>query len=136
MTKFDIWPETRLASGRKKLDGETYDSADAVAQFFQKRGIPFSPGGSPQAGAGSSRAAGRPNRTFPPKQSKPTLQARAPRGAKAGKLSYGVKVRHKRYGLGTVMRREGDGEDAKVTVHFQQHGLKKMVVKYAGLQPA
>ncbi len=128
--------ESRLASGRAKLDGETYDSADAVAQFFQKRGLPFSPGRSPQAKAGARPAAGKANQTYPPKQSKPTLQAQPPRGAKPGKLSYGAKVRHQRYGLGTVMRREGDGEDAKVTVHFARHGLKKMVVKYAGLQPA
>lgn len=46
------------------------------------------------------------------------------------------KVRHPKFGLGTVMRLEGDGEDTKLTVYFQNHGRKKMVAKYAGLQPA
>ena len=29
------------------------------------------------------------------------------------------------------MRREGSGEDTKVTVHFPGYGLKKLMVKYA-----
>jgi hypothetical protein len=31
------------------------------------------------------------------------------------------------------MRREGDGEDAKLTVMFPGHGLKKLIAKYAQL---
>jgi DNA helicase-2/ATP-dependent DNA helicase PcrA len=32
------------------------------------------------------------------------------------------------------VRREGDGDDAKVVVVFQRHGMKKLVEKYAGLK--
>jgi DNA helicase-2/ATP-dependent DNA helicase PcrA len=32
------------------------------------------------------------------------------------------------------MRREGDGEDAKLVVMFQRFGMKKLVEKYAGLK--
>ena len=35
-----------------------------------------------------------------------------------------------------LVRREGDGDDAKVVVSFQRHGLKKLVEKYAGLKKA
>jgi DNA helicase-2/ATP-dependent DNA helicase PcrA len=46
----------------------------------------------------------------------------------------GQKVRHPKYGEGTVYQREGDGEDAKITVQFPRFGLKKLVEKYAQLE--
>jgi DNA helicase-2/ATP-dependent DNA helicase PcrA len=48
----------------------------------------------------------------------------------------GTVVEHPKYGKGTVVRREGDGDDAKVVVIFQRHGMKKLVEKYAGLTRA
>jgi len=35
-----------------------------------------------------------------------------------------------------VHKREGDGEDAKLTVQFQRFGMKKLVEKYAQLSRA
>jgi DNA helicase II / ATP-dependent DNA helicase PcrA len=46
----------------------------------------------------------------------------------------GTVVVHPKYGTGTVVRREGDGDDAKLTIQFQNYGLKKLVEKYAGLK--
>jgi DNA helicase-2/ATP-dependent DNA helicase PcrA len=46
----------------------------------------------------------------------------------------GSVVEHPRYGRGTVLRREGDGDDAKLTVTFPGHGLKKLFEKFAGLK--
>ena len=46
----------------------------------------------------------------------------------------GQKVRHPKYGEGTVYQREGEGEDAKITVQFPRFGLKKLVEKYAQLE--
>jgi len=48
----------------------------------------------------------------------------------------GQNVRHPKYGEGTVYQREGDGEDAKITVQFPRFGLKKLVEKYAQLEKA
>ena len=48
----------------------------------------------------------------------------------------GQKVKHPKYGEGTVYQREGDGEDAKITVQFPRFGLKKLVEKYAQLEKA
>jgi DNA helicase-2/ATP-dependent DNA helicase PcrA len=98
-----------------------------VAQFF---GRPVAAGEDP----------GEPARTPAAQQAVPTRQPQraarpATAAAKPGVLNHGVKVKHQRYGVGKVVRREGDGEEAKVTVMFQLHGLKKMIVKYAGLQP-
>ena len=39
-----------------------------------------------------------------------------------------------KYGSGIVVRREGDGDDAKLTVSFPGYGLKKLVEKYAGIK--
>ena len=44
--------------------------------------------------------------------------------------------RHPKYGEGTVYQREGEGEEAKITVQFPRFGLKKLVEKYAQLERA
>jgi DNA helicase-2/ATP-dependent DNA helicase PcrA len=49
-------------------------------------------------------------------------------------INAGVVVKHPKYGRGTVLRREGDGEDAKLTISFPGYGLKKIVQKYAGIK--
>ncbi len=52
----------------------------------------------------------------------------------ASGLKKGQRVRHSKYGEGTVLMREGDGEDAKVTVMFARHGMKKLMEKFANLE--
>jgi DNA helicase II / ATP-dependent DNA helicase PcrA len=66
------------------------------------------------------------------KISRPKLEITEQTG-KTG-LRQGSRVRHPKYGEGTVFRREGDGDDAKITVQFQQHGVKKLVEKFAQLE--
>ena len=66
-----------------------------------------------------------------------TLQAVKPATkppAKKKSLGYGSVVQHPKYGRGTVLRREGDGDDAKLTISFPGYGLKKIVEKYAGIK--
>ncbi len=46
----------------------------------------------------------------------------------------GTVVEHPKYGRGTIVRREGGGDDAKVLVSFDRHGLKKLVERFAGLK--
>ena len=46
----------------------------------------------------------------------------------------GATVSHPKYGQGLVLRKEGEGEDAKITVSFSRHGLKKLVARYASLK--
>jgi DNA helicase-2/ATP-dependent DNA helicase PcrA len=52
----------------------------------------------------------------------------------AANLKKGQRVRHSKYGEGTVVMRDGDGDEAKLTVLFPQHGLKKLMEKFANLQ--
>jgi len=42
----------------------------------------------------------------------------------------GTRVRHAKYGDGTVIAQEGDGADAKLTVLFPRFGLKKIIEQY------
>ena len=48
----------------------------------------------------------------------------------------GTRVRHSKYGLGTVIEIDGEGEDRKLIVSFQDYGPKKLVERYANLQLA
>jgi len=85
--------------------GKSYNSIDNIAEFFASRGKKFSL----------------------PKQS-----PKEPKGRKG--FRPGQKVLHPKYGEGTVYQREGEGEDAKITVQFPRFGLKKLVEKYAQLE--
>ena len=46
----------------------------------------------------------------------------------------GAVVRHAKFGLGTIQRSEGAGEELKISVSFPGHGLKTLSVKYANLE--
>ncbi len=98
----------RAAVGAPARQVTPSGSLDNVASFFASRG-----------GAGAKFA-------------RPKLDIPTPTG-KTG-LSKGARVRHPKYGEGVVFQREGDGDDAKITVQFQQHGVKKLVEKFAQLE--
>jgi DNA helicase-2/ATP-dependent DNA helicase PcrA len=51
-------------------------------------------------------------------------------------LRIGSKVRHLKFGVGVVRRIEGSGESCKVTVWINSVGPKKLLLKFAGLEPA
>jgi len=99
--------------GNKPASGS--GSLDNIAQFFGK------------GGAGGGYKPGGPR--FP---ARPKLDIPTPTG-KTG-LGKGVRVRHPKYGEGIIFAREGDGEDAKLTVQFSGHGMKKLVEKFAQLE--
>jgi DNA helicase-2/ATP-dependent DNA helicase PcrA len=94
-------------SGRRVVNPPA-GSTDNIARFFSGRG-----------GA-------------PGKAARPKLNVPEPTGAKG--FRSGQRVRHPKYGEGVVFRREGDGEDAKITVQFSGFGVKKLVEKFAQLE--
>jgi ATP-dependent DNA helicase UvrD/PcrA len=47
----------------------------------------------------------------------------------------GERVRHPMFGVGTVLRADGSGKDLKLTVAFPAAGTKRLVARYAGLEP-
>ena len=49
----------------------------------------------------------------------------------AGSLSEGCRIEHQRFGIGTVLKIEGTGENTKATVEFQNAGIKQLLLKFA-----
>ena len=85
----------------------TYNSIDNITEFFTSRGKKFNV---------------------------PKVPVEEPKGRRG--FRPGQKVIHPKYGEGTVYRREGEGDEAKITVQFPRFGLKKLVEKYAQLEKA
>ncbi|HLK63942.1 MAG TPA: UvrD-helicase domain-containing protein [Bryobacteraceae bacterium] len=126
--------DVRAAAKRNTYTGKTYNSLENISQFFGERGMGFNsgPAEAKSAPANSLKTPPmplpRPGKNNAP-LTKPLPTAPPRKGARAG-----MTVEHPKYGTGTVVRREGDGEDAKITVNFPRYGLKKLLEKYAGLK--
>ncbi len=95
----------RASRQKPTAPAKPYNSIENIAEFFASRGKKFSV---------------------------PKTPVEAPTGKRG--FRPGQKVRHPKYGEGTVYQREGEGEEAKITVQFPRFGLKKLVEKYAQLE--
>ena len=51
--------------------------------------------------------------------------------AGSGRLVEGAKIDHQRFGVGTVLKLEGSGENAKATVQFVNSGTKQLLLEFA-----
>ncbi len=69
---------------------------------------------------------------------RPTAAGRGAAGGSAGSKNplIGKRVRHLKFGIGTIIEVDGDGEDRRITVSFQDYGPKKLLERYANLQLA
>jgi DNA helicase-2/ATP-dependent DNA helicase PcrA len=54
----------------------------------------------------------------------------------AAGLALGMRVRHAQFGVGTITAVEEHNDDLKITVRFNSVGVKKLLAKYAKLEPA
>ncbi len=95
-------------SRQKSKSAGAPESLDNIARFF---------GGKP---------GGRPDTMV-----RPSMEIPTPNGATG--IRKGQRVMHAKYGEGTVLTREGEGEDAKLTVLFAI-GVKKLMEKFANLK--
>jgi DNA helicase-2/ATP-dependent DNA helicase PcrA len=86
-------------------DGPTYNSRESIQQFYQQRGKQVD---------------------LAPVKKAPTVER--------NRFKQGVYVRHPKFGVGHIVRCEGEGEESKLTINFPGHGMKKMVQKFAGLE--
>ena len=100
-------PPLRGSGSNGGYTGPKYNSIDNIADFFASRGKKFN---------------------------KPQIPVE--KAAGGGSFRPGQRVKHPKYGEGVVYRREGEGENAKITVQFPRFGLKKLVEKYAHLERA
>jgi DNA helicase-2/ATP-dependent DNA helicase PcrA len=104
-----VWTQRTAAAKSRTTPaaGPKYNSIDNIAEFFASRGKKFS---------------------------LPKVPVEEPKGKRG--FRPGQRVKHPKYGEGTVFQREGEGEEAKITVQFPRFGLKKLVEKYAQLERA
>ncbi len=100
-------PDGRAKPKSGGYSGPRYNSIDNIAEFFASRGKKFN---------------------------RPQVHVEKPSGGSS--FRPGQRVKHPKYGEGVVYRREGEGENAKITVQFPRFGLKKLVEKYAHLERA
>src|SRR4051812_394147 len=131
--------DVRQSAKRNTYTGKTYNSLDNISQFFGDRGLPFKPvqpgAQPPRPAADTPRSDLRTQPQFPRFNSgAPLTKPLAPPPPQHRGPRTGTTVQHPKYGTGTVVRREGEGDDAKITVNFPGVGLKKLVEKYAGLK--
>ena len=96
------WATPKDGEKGKSPSAPKYNSIDNITEFFASRGKKFNA---------------------------PKMAPEAPKGRSG--FRPGQRVRHPKYGEGTVFQREGEGEDSKITVQFSRFGLKKLVEKYA-----
>jgi DNA helicase-2/ATP-dependent DNA helicase PcrA len=113
----------RESKARNRYEGKTYDSAESIQEFFSRRAAKM---GQPETSRYSARS-----RSEGGQSRDKSLPTSAPVTALPG--SY---VRHAKYGRGLVLRREGSGDQTKLTVSFPGYGQKKLVEKYASLEKA
>ncbi|MGH9940982.1 MAG: ATP-dependent helicase [Pyrinomonadaceae bacterium] len=124
---------------RRQYEGKTYDSIDSIAEFFRQRGQQFAP---PKGAGGGGGSATKPAQPIIKRPTEPTpsnssrMSATATDAAGGEGFTPGTHVRHAKYGRGLVLRREGNGDAAKLTVSFPGFGQKKLIEKYAGLEKA
>lgn len=114
--------------------GKTYNSVDAITEFFKKRA---SDGGSVSKPTERGPVqAERPPKGFDKLRAAATPPSQRTEPAAGNAFVAGSHVRHEKYGKGLVLRREGSGDNVKLTISFPGFGQKKMIEKFANLQKA
>ncbi|MGH9467093.1 MAG: hypothetical protein ACRD1Y_07030, partial [Terriglobales bacterium] len=94
----------------------TYNSVESIHQFFESRG-------------------GRPEPPAPAPATRSSVAPHPNSKLSAAGWRAGARVRHPKFGIGTVLQIDGEGELTKLTVSFPGFGLKKLVESIAGLTP-
>ena len=123
-------------SGEANADIATHDSVAAVADFFNQRGIETpepihpKPASAPKA---APAATPRPWTQSRRRRAEPKLGQALKTLRGQGPFARGTRVKHKKFGVGVVRRREGEGPRAKLIVYFENYGLRKLVAGYANL---
>ena len=108
--------------------GKTYNSTEAIAEFFKKKvetPQPKSETEKPLTGFDKLKAL-----------SSEKSQIANPKSQVENGFVAGSHVRHAKYGKGLVLRREGTGENVKLTISFPGFGQKKLIEKFANLEKA
>ncbi len=124
-------PQPQLIKRTSNFQGQTYNSKDSVREFFARQGKQVDPG------AFESRASTPESKPESRSESRaePSGSSKASSGGSGG-FKVGARVRHAKYGVGLIIKREGEGDSTKLTINFPGYGPKKLIEKFAGLEKA
>jgi DNA helicase-2/ATP-dependent DNA helicase PcrA len=100
--------EPRSPKPKQPFAGKTYNSVESLQEFFKQKGI--------DVDVTKSRV---PKTTTPKKPFAP-----------------GARVRHPKYGIGQIIKREAVGDTVRLTIHFPGFGSRKLVESVAELEEA
>jgi DNA helicase-2/ATP-dependent DNA helicase PcrA len=124
--------ESQFSSAKPKnlYTGKTYNSADAISEFFKRKGADEKPTiqqpPKPQNSAYDNLKSASSDKSKIQNPKSKIEQGFVP----------GTHVRHAKYGRGLVLRREGAGDSVKLTISFPGFGQKKLIEKFANLEKA
>lgn len=136
--------ERQFEKPKSTFTGKTYNSSDAIAEFFKMK----------KGGASEENKSGA--EKFSDNYQKPTIsrpsafdnlkaagsspndksKIQNPKSKIEQGFVPGSHVRHAKYGKGLVLRREGSGDQVKLTISFPGFGQKKLIEKFANLEKA
>jgi DNA helicase-2/ATP-dependent DNA helicase PcrA len=99
--------ETTPPKPARAFDGKTYNSVESLQEYFKQKGLAV--------------------------DLKKSHSEKKPPGPRKG-FSPGTRVHHPKYGVGQVLKREGAGEDVKLTIRFPGFGDRKLMERVAELE--
>ncbi len=109
--------------------GKTYNSTDAIAEFFKQKKETSDEGQVTRDSKTQTSA-------FDNLKSASSHKSQTPNPKPQIDFVAGTHVRHAKYGRGLVLRREGAGDNVKLTISFPGFGQKKLIEKFANLEKA
>ncbi len=125
--------EQQVNKPKNLYTGKTYNSTDAIAEFFKSRGAVSEEQEAKEANPKITKPSALENlKSTSSNQSK----IQNPKSKIEPGFVAGSHVRHAKYGKGLVLRREGSGDNVKLTVSFPGFGQKKLIEKFANLEKA
>jgi DNA helicase-2/ATP-dependent DNA helicase PcrA len=116
--------------------GQTYNSADAIAEFFKNRKAKKSEHENGRQEGDEPNSLAQPSAFERLKAAGTPKAGRMPSASNDAGFAPGTHVNHEKYGRGLVLRREGSGDNVKLTISFPGYGQKKLIEKFANLQRA
>lgn len=119
--------ETQRDKPKNLYTGKTYNSSEAIADFFNKKKGESEPPTIQKQPSGFDKLKAQ-SEQFKTQNPKPKADDKG--------FTPGAHVRHAKYGKGLVLRREGTGDNVKLTVSFPGFGQKKLIEKFANLEKA
>ena len=135
----DIDPElldvqSEAGGGKPAYGGSSYGGSRSQEWMQNPRPVATQFKADPKPRAVAPRQQEKPVDPFGP-NFKRVYNAVAPRpmatDPSAGDLHEGCKIEHQRFGIGTVIKIEGTGENTKATVEFRNTGTKQLLLKFA-----